>query len=152
MIAFRSARPEEAAALTELCLCAKAVWGYGEDFIAACRAELTLTPDQIAGSRVRVAEEEGELVGMAELHFDRGTAQLDKLYIAPTALRRGAGRALFLWALAEARRAGATEMTIDADPNAADFYRRMGASDDGLVPSGSIPGRRLPRLKLNLSR
>ena len=35
---------------------------------------------------------------------------------------------------------------IEADPDAAPFYRRMGAQDVGLAPSGSIPGRMLPKL------
>jgi hypothetical protein len=39
---------------------------------------------------------------------------------------------------------------VDADPYAAAFYRRCGAIDVGLVPSGSIPGRFLPRLRFLL--
>lgn len=42
-------------------------------------------------------------------------------------------------------------MTIDADPGAADFYRRLGAIDDGVAASTVIPGRFLPRLKLDLT-
>lgn len=38
------------------------------------------------------------------------------------------------------------QLTVDADPDAAPFYRRMGARDDGQAASGSIPGRLLPRL------
>ena len=148
MISLRPARPDEAAALTELCLRAKAVWGYGDDFIAACRAELTLAPEEVGGSQVAVIENEGRLLGMAQLCGDGGTARLDKLYVDPVLLRSGAGRALFAWAVATARHNGAAVMTIDADPNAAGFYRRMGAVDDGFVPSGSIPGRLLPRLKV----
>ena len=45
---------------------------------------------------------------------------------------------------------GAKVMMIDADPGAADFYRRMGAVDDGVIASTVIPGRFLPRLKLEL--
>jgi hypothetical protein len=41
-------------------------------------------------------------------------------------------------------------MTIDADPGAVPFYERMGAVPAGLVPSGSIPGRFLPRLVVAL--
>ena len=49
-----------------------------------------------------------------------------------------------------AREAGATALVIGADPRAAGFYRRMGAVEAGVVPSGSIPGRMLPLLKLRL--
>ena len=37
-----------------------------------------------------------------------------------------------------------------ADPFAAPFYRRMGMADVGMAPSGSIPGRMLPRLAMPL--
>jgi hypothetical protein len=33
---------------------------------------------------------------------------------------------------------------------AAPFYRRMGAYDVGQAPSGSVPGRMLPKLVMNL--
>jgi len=41
-------------------------------------------------------------------------------------------------------------LVIDADPDAADFYRRMGAVDAGSVASGSISGRVIPRLTIEL--
>jgi hypothetical protein len=41
-------------------------------------------------------------------------------------------------------------MVIEADPDAVGFYRRLGAVDYGTAPSGSIPGRLIPRLKLRL--
>ena len=53
---------------------------------------------------------------------------------------------LFHWATSEATAMGADRMVIEAEPDAAPFYRRMGAKDCGLVPSGSIPGRMLPKL------
>jgi hypothetical protein len=41
-------------------------------------------------------------------------------------------------------------MIIEADPDAAPFYRRLGARDAGLAPSGSIAGRMLPKLVVEL--
>ncbi|MEH2502191.1 MULTISPECIES: GNAT family N-acetyltransferase [unclassified Bradyrhizobium] len=150
MLALRPARPEEGAALTELCLRSKAVWGYDDAFMAACRKELTLTPTSILASQVQVAELDGRLVGLAEVKCSGDTAQLEKLFIEPTMLRTGTGRKLLDWAKTIARAAGATALIIEADPDAAEFYRCMGAIDDGLVPSGSIPGRLIPRLNLAL--
>ena len=150
MLALRPARPEEGAALTELCLRSKAVWGYDDAFMAACRRELTLTPASIRTSQVQVAEMDGCLAGVAEVKSSGDTAQLEKLFVEPAMLRTGTGRKLLDWAKATARAAGATALVIEADPDAAEFYRRMGAVDDGLVPSGSIPGRLIPRLNLRL--
>lgn len=150
MLTLRSPRPDEASALTELCLRSKAVWGYGEEFMRACRAELAVTPEAVASSRLQVAEIGGCLVGMAEVTISGGVATLERLFVEPARLRAGVGRALLGWARRAARAGGASVLSIEADPGAAGFYRRMGAVDDGIVPSGSVPGRDLPRLRLPL--
>jgi GNAT superfamily N-acetyltransferase len=76
-------------------------------------------------------------------------ADLQKLFVEPATLRGGVGKALFAWAIEAARDMGAVRMTIEADPDAAPFYRRLGARDAGLAPSGSISGRTLPKLVLD---
>ena len=50
-------------------------------------------------------------------------------------------------AVAAARKLGAHEMIIEADPGAAPFYERMGSRRAGEVPSGSVAGRVLPRYR-----
>jgi GNAT superfamily N-acetyltransferase len=147
---LRPARLEEADLLTELCLRSKAVWGYDEAFMRACRAELTLRAEHFATSSLQVAVEGDELIGIAQVVVEGDNADLARLFIEPSALRGGVGGKLFDWAVAEARERGARWMWIEADPDAAPFYRRMGAEDDGVAPSGSIRGRILPRLKLRL--
>jgi hypothetical protein len=73
-----------------------------------------------------------------------------KLFVEPSALRSGAGKTLLAWAIDVAKKLDATRLTIEADPYAAPFYRRMGAYDVGQAPSGSVPGRMLPKLAMNL--
>jgi GNAT superfamily N-acetyltransferase len=150
MITLRPADPSEADVLTDLCLRSKAVWGYDATFMAKCRAELTLTAADIAAHAIMVAERDGTVVGMAQVALHGASAEIDKLFVDPTVLRSGAGRALYDWCIETARKAGAKLITMDADPDAAPFYRRMGALDDGVTPSGSIAGRFLPRLKVVL--
>ncbi len=149
-ISLRSARVTEADALTKLCLRSKAVWGYSGDFMRACRNELSLTPDDIRASHVQVAASKDQILGVAQITLKGSVAELDKLFVDPAVLRSGTGRMLFEWARKTAHEAGATVLRMDADPDAAGFYRRMGAVDDGMVPSGSIPGRVIPRLKIDL--
>ena len=134
-----------------LCLRSKAVWGYDAAFIAACRAELTLTAADFERSRVQVAIDGGRVVGMVQLVIDGANAEIDKLFVEPALLRAGAGRLLFTWCLETARADGATRISVVGDPGAADFYRRMGMTDDGMEPSGSIPGRMLPKLRMALA-
>jgi GNAT superfamily N-acetyltransferase len=150
MINLRAPRIDELDSLTALCMRSKAVWGYDQAFMDRCRAELTLTPDDLRETEMQVAENDGVVVAIAQVSIDGANADLEKLFVEPNLLRSGAGRALFEWAAAVARTRGATRLTIEADPDAAAFYRRMGARDDGVAPSGSIPGRMLPRLKLDL--
>jgi len=150
MLQLRPARPDEAELLTELCLRSKAVWGYDEAFMHACRAELTLTADDCATPLIQVAAEGDVIAGVVQVTVQADKADLAKLFITPGTIRAGVGRKLFDWAVTTARQRGARWLWIEADPDAAGFYRRMGAIDDGTAPSGSIPGRILPRLKLRL--
>ena len=147
---LRPPRPDEAGLLTDLCLRSKAVWGYDEAFMRASRTELTLSAADFATSSLQVAVEGDTVAGVVQVVVDGDNADLAKLFIAPSTLRAGLGRKLFDWAANDARQRGARWLWIEADPDAADFYRRMGAVDDGVAPSGSIPGRFLPRLKLAL--
>jgi GNAT superfamily N-acetyltransferase len=150
MLTLRTPGADEAIALTELCLRSKAVWGYDEHFMEACRAELTITPERMNSSYFQVAESDGRVVGVAQLMLKGKIADLGLLFVEPDQLRCGAGRQLFDWATRIARGAGAAHLIIEAEPYAAGFYRRMGAIDAGTVPSASIPGRMLPLLKLAL--
>jgi len=150
MLTLRIPRADEAIRLTELCLRSKAVWGYNAEFMDVCRDELRITPSTILSSHLQVAEIGGSLIGVAQVTVKGDIAELDKLFVEPTRLGSGAGRALFDWAKGMAHQAGAVTMLIESDPFASQFYRRMGAVDDGFARSGSIPGRFIPRLKLQL--
>ncbi len=138
--------------LNALCMRSKAVWGYDPAFMEACREELTLLARDLATSSIGVIEDDGGLLGMVQVVVAGDTADLLKLFVEPGAMHRGFGAMLFEWAVSEARRLGAGRMAIEADPDAAPFYRRMGAVDAGVAPSGSIPGRLLPRLTLDIRR
>ena len=152
-ITIRLAREDEAAELTALCHRSKAHWGYDDAFMVQARAELTITPAFIATGRVFVAEEDGGMLlgiaSVAPLAEDR-TFDLVHLFIEPGVIGRGVGRRLFEAAANKAREDGARRLVILADPNAAEFYRRVGAKDAGEAPSESIPGRMLPLLHFEL--
>jgi GNAT superfamily N-acetyltransferase len=147
---IRAPKVEELPALSELCMRSKAVWGYDAAFMAACRAELTFDPRDLLNSKIAVAAQGDSVLGVAQVSMAGRDADLQKLFVEPGALRGGVGRALFAWALDAARDMGALRMIIEADPDAAPFYRRLGARDLGVAPSRSIVGRMLPRLVLDV--
>ena len=152
MILLRNIRPDEISVLTELCLRSKAVWGYDEDFMRACRNELTLRPEELETSHFQVAERDRIAIGLAQIKMVGRDADLARLFVEPALLGAGFGRLLFEWAAATARNLGADGITIEADPGAAPFYERMGARQVGFAPSQSIPGRMLPLLRLELEK
>jgi GNAT superfamily N-acetyltransferase len=146
-----SASPDEAADLSALALRSKAVWGYDVAFLEACRAELTVTPDRIDGGGVLVAEDTAAgVLGFAAAGLSAPHGSLDMLFVEPTQLRRGVGAALLSAILERAREHGVQDLTLDADPGAEAFYLTAGAVRVGESPSGSIPGRTLPRLRLTV--
>jgi GNAT superfamily N-acetyltransferase len=147
---FRTPTVEELPALSALCFRSKAVWGYDNDFMEACRRELSIEPCELRSTSIAVAEDNGKIVGVAQIEVDGGEADLLKLFVEPDTLRGGVGRALFAWAIDQATSMGADDLVIEADPGAVPFYRRMGAEDRGFAPSGSIRGRLLPKLVKNL--
>lgn len=149
-IEVRLARPDEAAALTELAMRSKASWGYSDEFMAACRAELTFTPETMAVWTVWVAELDGEVAGMVALHMDGADAELENFFVEPDLQGQGIGAALMKVFTDTARDRGARTVGLDADPNAEAIYQRRGFTTVGRSPSGSIPGRFLPRMELRL--
>ena len=148
---IRPAEPADAAALTDLALSAKAVWGYDAEFIAACRAELTVRPDGIRRDPTHLVEADGRVLGFYQLRVDGAQADVSMFFVAPEALRAGCGRRLWAHLEDTAGAAGAARLEVDSDPHAEGFYRVMGMTRVGEAPSGSIPGRMLPRLAKNLA-
>jgi GNAT superfamily N-acetyltransferase len=144
----RPAVPAEAEALSRLALRSKGHWGYDDEFLAACRAELTLAPEQCDGVHVVVAEGGTALLGFYRLAGEAPVAELADLFVDPDAIGSGVGAALFADAVDRARAEGVSRLLIDADPHAEGFYTRMGARRVGTVASGSVAGRELPRLEL----
>ena len=150
-IVFRKARSNEAALLGEVALRSKGYWGYSEDFLDACRAELTFHSEDLAARRVVVADAPAGVVGFYSIDGQPPSGELGNLWVVPELIGTGLGRKLWQHAVATAGKAGYTSLSIEADPNAAGFYRAMGAEQIGEVPSGSIPGRTLPLLAFRLA-
>ena len=149
---IRQAEPGESESLTALCIRSKAHWGYDAAFMRMCAVTLAVSEADIALDRVLVAvDDEGRAIGMACVLPDGETADLDALFVDPPAIGTGAGRLLFDAAIGLARAFGSRRLTILADPNAARFYERMGASYLRNAPSDAIPGRTLPFYECDLT-
>src|SRR5262245_10856127 len=145
---IRLARPDEAPALSDICVRSKAHWGYDSEFMRLSWRSLQIDPAAIVAGRVFVAvDARDEPLGVVDcVLLGDDDVDLMHLFVEPGALGRGLGRALFAtaveWTRAQARR----RLVIASDPNAVGFYRRLGAVDAGWIASDAVPGRMLPLL------
>jgi GNAT superfamily N-acetyltransferase len=112
---------DELSGLSDLCFRSKATWGYDKEFMEACRGELSFGPRDLELTPIAVAEHDGKPIGVAQLKIVDGEADLLKLFVEPSMLRSGTGKALLAWATDVAKKLGATRLTIEADPEAAPF-------------------------------
>ena len=148
---IRRARWDEAEALTRLAMLSKQSNGYDATFMAACAEELRVTPALIDAHAYWVAEDEG-LVGLVSLRIDADgeDGEVSAFFIHPEWQGRGIGRRLWAEVEQAARDKGLAALHLEADPAAEPFYRRLGFETVGAVPSGSIPGRALPLMRVAL--
>lgn len=151
-IILRPAVSDDARALTALALRSKAYWGYDDAFMKACVAELTITPKRMADEDITVAEADGVIAGMVSLaQGDSDDArELEDMFVDTPFIGSGLGARLMAHAEDTAQTQGAAHIDVDADPNAQGFYEKCGYRLTGSSPSASIPGRTLPRLRLDL--
>jgi N-acetylglutamate synthase-like GNAT family acetyltransferase len=149
---IRPASVEDAGTLTKIALDAKRYWGYPERWIKHWESDLTISADFIRDNHVYVAENDGEIRGFYALCVTGNKAELEHMWVTPESIGTGIGKELFLDAMERATTLKVREIEISADPNAAGFYERMGASQIGETES-SIDGqvRKLPRLRIEPS-
>lgn len=151
-IEIRRARPEEADALTDLSLRSKRSNGYDDAFMAACRAELTVTADRMTAGEYWVAES-GGICGCACLLADPdgGSGEVHAFFIDPGWQRKGVGRLLWRKLVERAKAKGIADLRLDADPFAVPFYEALGFKVVGETPSDSIPGRTIPHMTIAIA-
>ena len=146
---IRNASPEDASTLTTIALDAKRYWGYPENWIRLWESDLTISPEFIRDNHVYVYEDEGQIRGFYALCVTGQKADLEHMWVRPTLIGTGIGKELFLDAMKRAAQLKVNAVEISSDPNAAGFYRRMGATQIGEIDS-PVEGqpRKLPRLKI----
>lgn len=148
---IRRAQPEEHEEISALALRSKGYWGYSAEFLEACRAELTFDATTCGSGLMWVVAQDDTVLGFSLLRGELNDGELSALFVDPSAIGTGCGRMLLEHTLHAARAAGFTHLELDADPGAEPFYLRFGARRIGTSPSGSIPGRELPRLAIALA-
>lgn len=147
---IRSARPDEAAALTALVLRSKAFWGYDEQFMQAAASELSVTEKFLLQHHSFVLERDGQVIGFSSLIEKEEQLVLENLFISPESIRQGNGQLLWEHAVGFARQHGYKTITLVSDPFAVDFYLKQGARITGQIVSNIQPDRYLPQMCFEL--
>jgi N-acetylglutamate synthase-like GNAT family acetyltransferase len=110
---------------------------------------IELPVEQITGGLVRVAEQNGAVVGFAVLLERSGDAcELDGLFVEPDRMRAGVGRRLVEDAKRIARERGATRIDVVANPQAGAFYEAVGFTRVGEALTRFGPA---PRMSLSIA-
>ena len=137
--------------LSDLAFRSKAHWGYSDEFMHQCRAELTYSRSDIERSLTSFLEIEKQLAGFYMLiPISQNVCELEALFVEPTEIGNGYGKKLINHAQKIAKNTGYKKIAIQSDPNSLAFYLAIGAVRTGSKPSSSIPGRNLPMLELAL--
>lgn len=117
----------DAPKLSRIAMEGKRHWGYPEEWLEFWRGEITISPSKIVSAEAYCAMREGGIVGFYVLCDRRRIVELEHFWVIPKCHGQGIGRALFAHAVERAREYGFARFVITSDPNAAEFYVKMGA-------------------------
>lgn len=151
MIRIRKGVVADADQLTEIAHSAKQYWGYPADWIKLWQKDLTITVQYIDENPVYVAECDRPVAGFVGLDMQGVEAEIDHLWVLPEYMGLGIGRQLVHRVLDHCKSHGVERLSVASDPNAAEFYRSMGAAHQGQVESTPVP-RKLPLLLFDVTK
>lgn len=153
-VTIRETVPREASLLSRLALRSKAHWGYSQDFLDACRSELTVDASRLGTDDYQcfAALDDDSILGFYALERVSALSyELEALFVEPEHIGRGVGRVLIQHALQILSERGAERLIIQGDPHATEFYIAAGARRVGTRESESVPGRDLPLFEIEIA-
>ncbi len=140
-LTITKAIPVDTDAMTRLIIASKRSWDYPNEWLALWMDELTITPAKLDERDFYLGKDGDELVFVYSLsQLDAERYELEDCWVAPEHIGHGYGRILFDDLKKRLGNLGCTRLKIVSDPNAAGFYRKMGAVKIGEEPT-KITGR-----------
>jgi GNAT superfamily N-acetyltransferase len=147
---IRNYRARERDRLREIMIAAKAHWGYDIAWVRSWVESGAFSVPAASDSEVLVADIEGRVAGWAQLVPRDDVGWLEDLWVDPTSMGMGIGRALFARSVVHARELGLRRLEWEAEPRSVGFYTRMGGRY--LRDSATVEwGRVLPIMCLDLT-
>ncbi|MDR6845834.1 GNAT family N-acetyltransferase [Flavobacterium granuli] len=136
--------------LTEITKKSKAYWGYSEEQILKWSDNLTISKDYIENNFVFKLVNNNEIVGYYSFIIkEEKNIILDNLFILPEYIGKGFGKYLMIDFLNRMKNKNFEKITLDAEPNAENFYIKIGFKKIGEFET-SIKDRFMPIMEMNL--
>ena len=144
-ITIRPALEAEAGKLTEIAFASKRHWQYPEVWFELWTDELTVSREYIQTHDVFCATSAGATAGWYALSFSETSCELDYLWVLPENIGCGVGAAMMQHAKGLFSTSQSETITVMSDPNAEEFYLKMGFARVGMHPTRP-KGRFIPML------
>ncbi|RXM46169.1 GNAT family N-acetyltransferase [Flavobacterium sp. YO64] len=136
--------------LTSITKKSKAFWGYSAEQIEKWNKNLTISKDYIKEHNVYKLTVNNLIIGYYSYFFkDEKEIELDNLFILPEYIGKGLGKYLVLDFLNRIKDQKAERIILDSEPNAEDFYAKMGFVKIGEFET-SIKNRFMPIMEMKL--
>lgn len=136
--------------LTSITKKSKAYWGYSAEQILKWDKNLTISQDYIRDHDVFKLVDNDLIVGYYSYVFENEKiVKIDNLFILPEHIGRGFGKYLLLDFLNRIKETGVEKITLDSEPNAEQFYTKMGFVKVGEFET-SIRNRFMPIMEMKL--
>lgn len=147
---LQDAKLDDLQKINHLLRLSKAYWGYDEKFLNSFMRKLGITEGYMQKNNIKLFLRDTRLIAFYNFIFNKeAELELDNLFIHPDYIGQGLGRKLWEKCCETAKLTEYREFIIWSDPNAENFYLKMGCQKIGVRTSPLIPGR-YPVLKYTL--
>lgn len=147
---IQKAKIEDHIRLTEITKKSKAHWGYSEEQIEKWSDNLTITTYYIEQNPVFNLVDENQIIGYySYIKLENHHVELDNLFLLPEYIGKGFGSFLMNDFLERMRNEKFKKITLDSEPNAEQFYQKIGFTKIGEFET-SIKNRFIPIMEIIL--
>lgn len=146
---IKQAQPGDLSVLRRLAHDSEAHWGGSPAFMAAYDQSCNITADFLFQQPVYVFWDNGTPAAFWGLESSGDGWELAFFYVEEARLGRGLGRQLWAHLTGWCRERGIAQFRFVTSPEAAAFYAKMGAVQEGLVPS-VIDRRPIPKFRCDV--
>ena len=135
--------------LSEITKKSKAFWGYSKEQILEWNDNLTISKNYIESNYAFKLLDENTVIGYYSYILEKSSVKLDNLFVLPEYIGKGFGKYLVNDFLTRMRNQKIKKIILDSDPNAEEFYLKIGFKKIGEFET-SIKNRFMPIMEMNL--